>query len=240
MNILRRTLLYGMMVALTGAFNYSIGLTATQASAPCQNNPALATVPLRVMVNAGHRLQSDGLGAYVDGVKWVEANAQDAGNLWSYPATGKNPPPTARSLKFDLRSPVPGGGGSPLGLITDKRGQFHAFWYIDWNTRYIYSIQEIPVGTPVDSERVDMVFSSGGTKYLLLMGPWGPGSCNGVGVPTSGAGSAKAQITRTSATNWNISAAPGSIATLTNYNDPTNPVVIGTYYFDLSVDISRK
>jgi hypothetical protein len=225
------------MAVLTIVVTYLLGAPTARAALTCSNLPGLQHLPQSDIVKAGYSLQSDGKGPYVDG-KYSTVYTYLVGTIENQILNGNNP--SQRALKFDLRNPVPGSGASSLGIVSDKGGVFRAFWQFDRNASYIYSLQEIPIGGLVDSDRVEMRFVIGSTTYLLGMGTWGPGLCDGLGVEAPPLGSTRAQITRTGAATWRVTAAPGSIATLTNISDRYNPVVMGTYYFSLDVSIGPK
>src|SRR5207247_4711484 len=132
-------------------------------------------------------LSDDGKGAYVDGVDSVAAGICEALNLWldvvdpagRWVPCGNpdrhNPPGRARTLLFDLSHPVAESGAMKRTVIEDGCGNVHIFWRRDQKLHMLDSIQTIPVGRTVDSDRVQMAFKIDGDRYALQFGSWVPG-----------------------------------------------------------------
>ena len=160
------------------------------------------------VINSGNSIQNDGLGTYIDDKQFAEVDLYYALNLFLFRSTRRNATPT-RSLIIDLSHPVPGGGGTSMGVFRGYGG-IHSFWYLD-STMLVHSVQEIPVGTTTESNLTALFFTNpaDGRPYILQMGPWSWSVCEDGGwVPT--AGSTSAIVTRTTSSTWTASAPSGS------------------------------
>ena len=185
------------------------------------------------VLNAGNLVQNDGLGEYVDGKQFADVNLWYALNLFLFRATRRNATPT-RSLILDLSQPVPGGGGTPMGVFRTYNG-IHSFWYLD-ATMLVHSVQEIPIGMNTYSELTALFFTNpaDGKRYILQMGPWSWSVCENTGwVPTEG--STRALITRTGNKTWTATAPAGSIGMVSDLSDRANPKPVGLYYTSFSI-----
>lgn len=161
--------------------------------------------------------------------------------LTNRPDSSLPPVPKVRSLVFDLTHPVAGSGAIPLGVVHDSVGRFHAFWrYSDaGGARRILGFEQVgPVGTSVETDRVEMWVRVGSDQLVLQMGPWGMGLFSDRG-GISGQGTTRARITRTGPRTWRVEASPGSVAQLWNVNDVQRPVPGGRYEFSFAVEFER-
>jgi hypothetical protein len=139
---------------------------------------------------------------------------------------------------FDLTRPVPESDARKLETTFDQLARLHVFWKHDHETEKILAPDAIPVGTTVESERVEMWSMVNGIQHVLQMGPWAMGEFS----PRSaihGAGTSKAKIARESQDSWRITASSGSIARLWEYSDVHNPVDKGLYYFGFDVKFNK-
>lgn len=137
---------------------------------------------MSAVIYGGHFLKGDGLGPYVDGKYGDSVVGRLSLNHWmSTQVTGSSnqPLPNAkvssddgRSIIFDLTHPVPGSGAKKFEASRDYRGRFHAFWKHNHETETILSPTDIgPVGTTVDSDRIEMYVQVDGVQHVLQMGP---------------------------------------------------------------------
>jgi hypothetical protein len=209
-----------------------------------------ATVPMKTtVINTGNSLQDDGKGLFVDGVDNDSVLDMNAFALFTF---DRNKPDsrTLRSISVDLDKPVPGGGGSPMGVFRNpiaeklpagdnRGGVFASYWRLDSNNR-VYAVRDIPLGQTVDSERTQIWITSqfDGKRYGLQMGPWSS-KCEPFAELRT-AGTTKAKITRTGANSYTIFAAPGSIASLSDVTDQRHPIGIGLYFISFEVTASPK
>jgi hypothetical protein len=161
--------------------------------------------------------------------------------LTNRPDSSLPPVPKVRSLIFDLTHTVAGSGAIPLGVVHDSASRFHAFWrYSDaGGSRRILGFEQVgPVGTSVETDRVEMWVRVGPDQYVLQMGPWGMGMFSDRG-GISGHETTRARITRTGARTWRVEAPPGSVAQLWNVNDVQHPIPGGRYEFSFAVEFER-
>lgn len=202
--------------------------------------------PLSAVIYGGHSLKGDGLGPYVDGKFGNSIVARLSLNLILSTgvdmATNKpipNAPTSERSIIFDLSHPVPGSGARALAMSRDHRGRLHVFWKHNHETETILLPTDIgPVGTSVDSDRVEMYVQVDGIQHVLQMGSWAMGEFS-PRAPINGNGTTKAKLTRESEDSWRITAPADAIARLWDFSDPTKPLDKGLYYFDFDVKFSR-
>lgn len=213
--------------------------------APAQS-PAPQLTSMSALIYGGHSLKGDGLGPYVSGKNDNAVGSRlSLGLLVSSqvePRSNKPLPDSKGSERyfiFDLTHPVPGSGSTRLDAFIDHRGRFHAFWKHNHETETILNPMDIgPVGTSVDSDRIEMYVSVSGVQHVLQMGPWAMGEFS-PRAPINGNGTTKAKITRESEDSWRITAPPNSIARLWDFSDIQRPVDKGLYYFDFDVKFTR-
>jgi len=215
----------------------------TPGFAQCKDTGA-ATVSMMVDIGAGKSLGGDGQGTYINDFKNVEANLHDSANLW----TTKKDHPVAKNprlLVFNLSSPLVGSGAIPLGIVQDPRGEFHAFYKLDPvgtdGLRQIHSVQEIPNGATVQSQRTELWVRINGVQYLLIFGgDWPRNTCNSRGAVIISTGTTAGWITRTGDTWTTFSEPTGSIGRLWNYQDTFNPIDQGLYNFSFWAQFKKK
>jgi hypothetical protein len=210
---------------------------------------ALGQVPttrMYAVIHGGHSLKGDGYGPYEDGKQGSNVYGRVALSIvtWSHVDLMSNKPDPdvkaerERCMIFDLTRPVPDSGAKKVQTTFDYLARLHVFWRHDHETENIFAPEAIPVGTTVESERVEMWSMVDGIQHVLQMGPWAMGEFS----PRSainGAGTSKAKITRETEDSWRITAPNGSIARLWNYSDIQNPVDKGLYYFGFDVKFTK-
>jgi hypothetical protein len=143
----------------------------------------------------------------------------------------------SRYLKFDLSSPVPNGGGRPLGVVVDSGATFHTFFMID-DTNQIWNTRDLPIGASVLSDRAEITLHVNGKSYSIQFGPWALGQCReqySNGSVLHGEGTTPVQIERLSATDYRITAPKGSMGRLWERGDLSEIRNRGLYYFSFSV-----
>src|SRR5678816_1307158 len=127
----------------------------------------LAQVPttrMSAVIHGGHSLKGDGIGPFEDGKHSSSVYGRMALSIvaWNHVDLNSNKPdPTAtapreRYMIFDLSRPVPGSGAKKLETTFDNLARLHVFWKHDHDTEKIFPPEAIPVGTTVESERVEM------------------------------------------------------------------------------------
>jgi len=184
-------------------------------------------------------VSSDGRGAYVQGVDGVNATVV----LWlatlefsRASKSVKNP----RAYTVNLNNPVPGGGGVSLGTITDASGDINieVQWYRDGNARQ--NMHNIPIGSTVTANQIDVTFHVNGHFHILQMGPQAYGHCHSVPTAVFGTGTSSGTIYRASATKWVIDLPAGSMGRLFDlYNTDQYAVDKGLYYTQLHLEIGN-
>ena len=189
-------------------------------------------------------LGNDGHSTYIDGTNNVDADLYQAASLLTSASLPVQRKP--RFLDFYLNSPVLGSGSVVRGTIQDPQAEFHAVYKLDPpgtdGLLQMHSIQEVPDGATVQSQRTEMLVHLNGVPYLLIFGgDWPKNIC----VPTQGAifvnsGTTPAWISRTGSV-WTVYSEPtGSTGRLWNYQDPFNPIDAGLYNFRFWVQFKIK
>jgi hypothetical protein len=145
----------------------------------------------------------------------------------------------ARSIRVDLRQPVRGGGGVPLGIISDHYAELAAQWYAEpapgdsagVRLRLQHSVREIPVGTSVDAQQVNIGVHINGRYHIVQLGPQPTGHCFAEGTAIHGAGTTRAHISRPTEYTFVVEAPPGSVGRLFDtYHTNKHAVDKGLYY----------
>ena len=166
-----------------------------------------------------------------------------------------------RSFAVDLNKPVPGGGGSPLGVLTvpsvisDDRAtaaagdtsslrstyaSLFAQWYTEPN-QTVHSVTDIPVGTTVEAEQMDVNFTLNGVAHLLQMGSQPMWHCYTDKPRIHGDGTTRARISRPTANQYVLDLPTGSIGRLFDVHLlPANAVDRGLYYVSLHLVINAE
>jgi hypothetical protein len=208
--------------------------------------PGIRT-PFSAIVHGGHSLAGDGLGPYVDAVNSSSVYNRESLSVfvWDHVSLQSNKPDPAatalheRYMTFDLSRPVEGSGAVKLQMEKDDLARFHVFWKHDHgSTERFFYMGEIPIGTTVESDRVEMWAFVNGVQHVLQVGPWAMGEFSDR-APIDGKGTTKATITRETDYSWRIKAPNGSVARLWNSSDIEHPVDKGLYYFDFDVEFTR-
>ena len=108
-------ILIGLVVIATGFAPAARRASALECVSPDERK---FTAPI-VISDFADGLSSDGRGPYIEGTDAVVAsNASNSAMLTIYSKDRiKNP----RTYTMNVNNPVPGGGGVPLGIITDDR-----------------------------------------------------------------------------------------------------------------------
>ncbi len=148
----------------------------------------------------------------------------------------KNP----RQLKVNLNNPVPGGGGVPLGIITDGSSNgLHTQWHKVGNA--LQNLNNIRVGQTVTAAQMNVTFNINGHKHLLQMGPQANGHCHVGANLVNGTGTSSGTIYRASKTKWAIDLPAGSVGRLFNIdnNDWEHAADKGLYYVHLHYEIGN-
>ena len=154
---------------------------AVRATAPPDLSSALAkmarrTIAPSVIADNASGVSSDGRGPYIQGADGVRNSivVYVAGLSFDKSSKSvKNP----RKYTVNLNNPVPGGGGVPLGTITDgDDNNIEIQWYRVGNARQ--NLHNIPVGQTVTADQIDLTFHVTGRFHILQMGPQAYGHCH--------------------------------------------------------------
>lgn len=185
-------------------------------------------------------VSSDGRGPYTKGAGGVIASGvhNEAALTFYY----KDRPVTnPRSYSVNLNRPVRGGGGSPLGIITQRDGSGTGFLtQLPMVGDSFQNLHSIPVGRTVKAAQTNVSFTIDGRKYTLQMGPQPVGHCMG-GTRVNGAGTSSATIHRSSQTKWSVDLPSRSVGRLFDIdkNDVEHAVDKGLYYVHLHYEIGK-
>ena len=192
------------------------------------------------LLDSPYSVTSDGLGPYIAGPLngHLRINVSRVASLEfaADPADGS----VVRSVKVDLNHPVPGDIGVPLGVVTSNRNmEFAAQWYTDSN-HVTHGLRDIPIGTTVNAEQVDIGVYIDGVFHILQMGPQRYGHCGSDGSATFGDGTTRATIHRAGETEWVVDLPPGSIGRLFDIHlSAPNAINKGLYYVSLHYVIKQ-
>lgn len=202
--------------------------------------------PLHVRVKGvSNSLRDDGLGIYAWGVDSVAA-FRGSGLFLVLSSIGEargpigNPDPSLRRfLSFDLSNPVPGGGGRPLGVISDNEAYIWIWFKRDPETDRVTTFREIAVSDSIHQvERIEMHFRVNGVLHELQMGPFveGQGGAGAWYTGVHGDGTTMAQFLHPANGLWIVRAPAGSVARLWSFENRARPVDRGTYVFSLDME----
>ena len=221
------------------------GLPTCSGTSDCAAGPAVctgedqtATIAPTVITNSSGGLSGDGRGAYLQGTDGVNysiviylANME----LDVARKSVKNP----RKYTVNLNSPVPGGGGVALGVITDSANiQLETQWYRVGNARQ--NLHNIPIGVTVTAEQMNVTFHINGRFHILQMGPQPYGHCHAGTTLVTGTGTSSGTIYRASQTKWIIDLPAGSVGRLFDlYNTTYYAVDKGLYYTQAHYEIGN-
>src|SRR5262249_9413996 len=138
-----------------------------------------------------------------------------------------------------LNNPVPGAGGTPLGIISDGEDVFiETQWYTSNNARQ--NLHNIPIGQTVAADQIDVPVHINGHYHILQMGPQPYGHCISAPTAVFGTGTSAGTITRLTATKWAVDLSPGSVGRLFDlYNTDQYAVDKGLYYTELHYEIGN-
>ena len=204
----------------------------------CVGEGGPATVAPSVIADYADGLSSDGRGSYVQGVDGVRNSVIVYVTGVSFEKASKsikNP----RKYTVNLNDPVPGGGGVPLGLITDGNdNNLEIQWFRSGDTRQ--NLHNIPVGTTVTANQIDITFHINGRFHILQMGPQPYGHCHEAPTAVFGTGTSSGAIFRASETKWVVDLPAGSVGRLFDlYNTDQYAVDKGLYYVRLHYEIGN-
>ena len=204
----------------------------------CTGEDQTATVGPTVITDFSAGLSSDGRGAYVQGTDNVQYSVVLTLATLQFAQSGKsvkNP----RTYTVNLNNPVSGGGGVPLGSITDgNNNHLEVQWYTVGNTRQ--NLHGIPVGQTVTAQQINVAFHLNGHFHILQMGPQPYGHCHSAPTAVVGTGTTSGTIYRASATKWVIDLPAGSVGRLFDlYNTDQYAVDRGLYYTQLHFEIGN-
>ena len=203
----------------------------------CTGEDTTSTVGPAVVADRPNGLSSDGGGAYIQGINGVGSTAvANVAGLGLYATKNLKSP---RRYALNLNNPVPGGGGTPLGIIADGNDVFlETQWYTSGNARQ--NLRDIPVGQTVQADQIDVPVHINGRYHILQMGPQPYGHCHSAPTLVSGAGTTSGSITRLTATKWAVDVPAGSIGRLFDiYNTDQYAVDKGLYYTELHYEIGN-
>lgn len=145
----------------------------------------------------------------------------------------------SRTLRVNLNNPVPGGGGTPLGVLTSgSDDMLFAAWKRIGNAAQ--SLHDILVGLTVTAAQLNVSVHLGERFYVLQMGPQPLGICHTNVNRVNGAGTSTGTIYRASQTKWVIDLPAGSIGRLFDLHNTTHYAVDrGLYYVRLHFEIGQ-
>lgn len=163
-----------------------------------------------------YTVTSDGRGPYLHGTSNVDLIAASRAAVLHMAGPSVNGAPR-RAIRVDLSQPVPGGGGTPLGVVTDSSHlEVAAQWKAepDGAHRRAYNMHDIPVGTTVEAAQLDVQFHIDGVVHALQAGPQPIGHCYSDPPAISGQGTSRATISRPDSATWIVELPPGSVGRL--------------------------
>lgn len=232
----------GKLALIGASLLLSVGFVkvATPTSLPCVVIDTTSLTGPTVIADFADGLSSDGRGPYVKGSDGVITSAvNNAATLTMYSKAGVK---TTRTYTVNMDNPVPGGGGVPLGIITDTEmfggGGLMAQLLSPGDT--LQNLHSIPVGQKVAAPQIFAAFRVQGRFHVLQFGPQPNGHCHG---PTliNGVGTTTGTILRVSRTKWAVDLPAKSVGRLFDVNDskPELAVDKGLYYVRLHFEIGQ-
>ncbi|HUP57409.1 MAG TPA: hypothetical protein VM598_08155 [Bdellovibrionota bacterium] len=193
------------------------------------SSASAADIALRVNLGPSDYLKDDSLGDYIQGVDYVRALLQDLEGFGFgsyYPSKGS--PTPIRHVYYNLNYPVPGGGGTPKGLVgSDPRSNHTHVCTPDGSL-----VANIPPGTTVTGAYSDTTFLINGVSHRLIFG----NGCHNV-LPSPG--TSTFTITRNLDGTWTFSLPEGSVGALWKAKGP-GLVFVGNYYFGAAINAQLK
>jgi hypothetical protein len=204
----------------------------------CTGEDGTATVAPTVITDYSNGVSSDGRGSYIQGTDGVGYSVVLYLATLSFEKSSKSVK-TPRKYSVNLNNPVPGGGGVPLGTITDGNdNNIEIQWYRLGDARQ--NLHNIPVGTTVTANQIDVTFHINGRFHILQMGPQPYGHCHSAPTAVFGTGTSSGTIYRASETKWVIDLPAGSVGRLFDlYNTDEYAVDKGLYYTQLHFEIGN-
>lgn len=204
----------------------------------CTGEDATATIAPTVITDYSNGLSSDGRGSYIqgtDGVRWSVVVYVAGLTLDPQKNSIKNP----RKYSVSLINPVPGGGGVPLGIITDGSDiNLETQWYRVGDARQ--NLHNIAIGQTVTANQMNVTFHINGRFHILQMGPQPYGHCHSAPTAVFGTGTSSGTIYRATATKWVIDLPQGSVGRLFDlYNTDQYAVDKGLYFMQLHYEIGN-
>ena len=206
-------------------------------------------------VRPGYSLAPDGVGPYAHGIEGVRAFAVYAITFCTDPRScttlpeGQPAAPSQRAVQIDLSAPVAGSGAKSLSVLRSTAANFGAFWGQDMKERTVYngregpvirSVLDMPVGSTIESERIEIRFFLNDTQHILQFGPWTAGQYQDSQGGRHGEGTTRGTITRVSERTWRIRSGTDSVGRLWNNRDASSPVNFGLYRFSYEVQFDRQ
>jgi len=196
-----------------------------------------ADVPLNMVVSSSGQIRSDGKGPYTTGVdfvgvwlepsKWSQMSFDFCMN-WPF----SKPVKPTRTVEHHLTAPVPGGGGTSVGVFTSPFG--NDLVISKPMTATTKTFMDISVGASVSPHSSEVRFCNANcSEYYVLI--FGEGSVWYPEEKLNGAGTTKSVVTRTSQTSWSILFPPKSIGRL--WRRSGMPTDLGLYYYEGRVDV---
>lgn len=199
-----------------------------------------ADVPLNMVVGSTGHMRNDGKGPYSTGVDyvgiWLEPirwprMSFDFCMNWPF----KIPPAPTRTVEHHLTAPVPGGGGTSLGVFTSPIS--NDLVISKPVTASVNTFTDMAVGSSVSPDSAEVRFcNSDCTEYYSLI--FGAESVWYPELKINGAGTTKVTVTRTSDTSWAIIFPAKSIGRLWKRSGKLTD--LGLYYYEGRVDIQRQ
>ena len=218
------------------------GLSSHRFADRCGLSSRRALPSAALSADAAYTVKPDGKGVYALGVDHTMAMINTFANLTTnrLDLARATRPKSERAIRIDLRRPVPGGGGAPMGIVVDSNAEIHVMWK-DVGA-VLHSFHDIPIGTTTLSDGADLSFHSGGAFYQLRAGPEADTTCqSGSKSVIHARGSTKVSITRAAEGTWIVTAPPGSIARLWDVSHTDRYAVDkGLYYFSYRIEFTHK
>jgi hypothetical protein len=147
----------------------------------------------------------------------------------------KPPQRFTRTVEHDLTLPVPGGGGSPIGVFKSPFG--NDLVVSKPLTATIGAFTDMVVGSSASPDSAEVRFcNSDCTEYYSLI--FGAASVWYPNLAINGSGSSKATVTRTTDTSWTITFPPKSIGRFWKRSGTLTD--LGLYFYEGRVDIQKQ
>lgn len=188
-----------------------------------------------VIADLSDGVSSDGRGPYVRGSDGANGGVVVGGLAAVGMDDANDSVPNPRRLKVNLEHPVPGGGGVPLGIISDGDDSGIV---VEVDT--LPPISSMPVGQTVSAAQLNVGFHLNGRFHLLQIGPLPYGHCHAGPNLVNGTGTSSATIYRASRDRWVIDLPAGSMGRLFDIaNTKAYAVDKGLYLVRLHYEITN-